>query len=691
MSRNASTLSRWSALLPGLAAIVATLLLLAPEFSLLDGYDWLRMHIFYKEHYREVLLEGRLPWWNPYVGLGRPFLADVETATLYPPNLFYLAGIGPGLAATLLFHFGLMIWGTLRLARRLGCRESAAWFAALGFALGAPVIGRLQSGQAQVFCTLCWLPLLFDAGRALLDRPGGRSAATLAAIVAAMFLAGSPPMFWLAGWALGLWLAVQLALRRGVGGGRTLGWLGAAGALAAGLAAVQLLPFLELIREGNRSIGNPAFALTHTQEAARWLSVFQTRPPVEFYYWEYNLYSGLLLTGLAALALARWRDRETAALLVVVLVFAVLAAGPALGLLRLLVELVPGWAAFRYPSRYAIITMFGAALLAALTIEALLRWAELRRPALAAAGRFAAWAVLGLNAADNMRAWNERAAAYSHQSPTLQESELAALLAAPGIGDGNGVPPRVLATPWIIRENSGLRHGYSTLSSFANPGLARVWDHLHAVADTRPDIFDRTNLPMSVYAVSPGRNRELGLQARWDESAASWRIDPAPEPRAYLATAARTVTDWRTANRLIAAGHPFREIALVENPAIPGTAATRADPAPGTTQPARITRFEAERIEVTVESTVPGILVLAEPWYPGWTATIAGRAASLQPVNGWMRGVPVPAGRHEVVLRYHSQYFALGALVTALAVGIACLLWIRHSSRPRFPSRQFPS
>ena len=36
--------------------------------------------------------------------------------------------------------------------------------------------------------------------------------------------------------------------------------------------------------------------------------------------------------------------------------------------------------------------------------------------------------------------------------------------------------------------------------------------------------------------------------------------------------------------------------------------------------------------------------MLAEPWYPGWTAEVNGHTAAVIPANGWMRAVPVPAG-----------------------------------------------
>jgi len=59
---------------------------------------------------------------------------------------------------------------------------------------------------------------------------------------------------------------------------------------------------------------------------------------------------------------------------------------------------------------------------------------------------------------------------------------------------------------------------------------------------------------------------------------------------------------------------------------------------------ATITHFTLNSLEVAVDSPGAALLVVAEAWYPGWHATIAGRDVACLPVNGWMRGVPVPAG-----------------------------------------------
>ena len=65
---------------------------------------------------------------------------------------------------------------------------------------------------------------------------------------------------------------------------------------------------------------------------------------------------------------------------------------------------------------------------------------------------------------------------------------------------------------------------------------------------------------------------------------------------------------------------------------------------------ADIVGFAPERVTVDVDSAQPGLLVLAEAWYPGWRATVNGAPAACVAANAWMRAVPVPAGASRVVV-----------------------------------------
>jgi len=51
----------------------------------------------------------------------------------------------------------------------------------------------------------------------------------------------------------------------------------------------------------------------------------------------------------------------------------------------------------------------------------------------------------------------------------------------------------------------------------------------------------------------------------------------------------------------------------------------------------------------------PAFLVVADAFFPGWSAQVDGRPAPLYRVDHLLRGLPVPAGRHRVTLEYEPE------------------------------------
>ncbi len=113
----------------------------------------------------------------------------------------------------------------------------------------------------------------------------------------------------------------------------------------------------------------------------------------------------------------------------------------------------------------------------------------------------------------------------------------------------------------------------------------------------------------------------------------------------------------------------FRRIALVEEPA-----ATRADQGSGRFRPATIMSLKPNRIELDAEG--PGLLVVTDPWFPGWTARVDGRGERVLRADYLFRGVPLAAGRHEVVLEFRPRSYELGRMISLLAVAAVSLITI---------------
>jgi hypothetical protein len=78
--------------------------------------------------------------------------------------------------------------------------------------------------------------------------------------------------------------------------------------------------------------------------------------------------------------------------------------------------------------------------------------------------------------------------------------------------------------------------------------------------------------------------------------------------------------------------------------------------------------------QVTVRAQGPGTLVLADTWYPGWTATVDGAPTDIARADVLFRAVALPDGPHTVVFRY-SPGRAGWALLGSAALGLALAGW----------------
>jgi hypothetical protein len=85
---------------------------------------------------------------------------------------------------------------------------------------------------------------------------------------------------------------------------------------------------------------------------------------------------------------------------------------------------------------------------------------------------------------------------------------------------------------------------------------------------------------------------------------------------------------------------------------------------------------EDERVVVRVTCSHDGYLRLADPFDPGWTATVDGEPAVIHAADHYLRAVYVPAGEHELVFAYDGARAVWPLRLTLMAlVAVAWLLF----------------
>jgi len=106
---------------------------------------------------------------------------------------------------------------------------------------------------------------------------------------------------------------------------------------------------------------------------------------------------------------------------------------------------------------------------------------------------------------------------------------------------------------------------------------------------------------------------------------------------------------------------------------------SRLDPDPS--ESATVVRNDPQRVEIEAELRSPGLLVVSDLYYPGWTLTVNGQPGEILRTNRAMRGVALPAGTHHLVFRYDPLSFRVGLVLSALgiltALGLAAWGWRR--------------
>ncbi len=89
---------------------------------------------------------------------------------------------------------------------------------------------------------------------------------------------------------------------------------------------------------------------------------------------------------------------------------------------------------------------------------------------------------------------------------------------------------------------------------------------------------------------------------------------------------------------------------------------------------ARITSYRLNDMSVEVESPGPGLLRVADLWYPDWSATLDGKPVKILRADYLLRAVAIPAGKHVVEFRYRSAAFSRGLMISLASLGLVLAL-----------------
>ncbi len=211
-----------------------------------------------------------------------------------------------------------------------------------------------------------------------------------------------------------------------------------------------------------------------------------------------------------------------------------------------------------------------------------------------------------------------------------------------------------------------------------NHGAPYPWtklkDDLAAGAVTRLDspLVDLMNVRWAIaprapagwverFRPKPGDAPHARHEASWDAQLAVFE-NPHALPRAFVVYTADVQPDDAAQARALPKLDPRTTVLLDQTP----------EPRPigdrRTFSPAKLVSAKRHEVRLEADASAPGILVLSETYYPGWTATLDGNPVPILRADYAFRGVALPAGHHVVEMRFASRPTRVGLAISGLGL-----------------------
>lgn len=103
----------------------------------------------------------------------------------------------------------------------------------------------------------------------------------------------------------------------------------------------------------------------------------------------------------------------------------------------------------------------------------------------------------------------------------------------------------------------------------------------------------------------------------------------------------------------------------------------------------QIVADDRERVELTVNASVPSVLVFADSYYSGWHATDNGSPTHILLADGLLKAILVDAGEHKVVFKYEPRSYFVGLYVSGFTLFLLlCMIFGGRALGPTLGRRQ---
>jgi len=607
----------------------------------------------------ERIKDGKIPLWNPYTYSGMPFLANMQSAIFYPPNiLFYFIPFVLAYKFYILLHFFLAGLFMYLLIRDFEANETAAFVSGVVFTFNGYLLTRIEF--LSVLGTSVWLPASFLLLRKCLKTNSSfKSRILLGTVFAVQFLAGHPQIMLYGVFLLLLYAVCYDVKYRRI---KALPAFAVSGMIAVLISAVQLLPSLEFLAYSIRAGGlDYGIVSANSLSPMGLLNFFNPFLKYHHNFWASACYIGVIPVLFSA---AAFLSRKKTALFfgAVFLLSIFFAAGKFNPLFKYFYLL---FASVRYPATILYLSVFSAAVLAGLGIE------HLRL------SKAVQLTIVFLVVCDLYIAGQRFNSVTDRKIFTVYGNNIAFLR------ERNGFH-RFFLTPKT--DETRKVQGLSFFGAWSNwkdnlYGNTNLCFHLFNAAgqDLRIKRYDDflNRLCAMGSMDSAGKllsmlNVKYVLSMDGVKSKKYKKVLDGPvkiyENRHFLSRVffvrqavvkkKAEVLDYLTGSFF----DPRKEVVLEKT--LHGQPAKRA----GAGGSAEITYYRPEEVVIKAAAPCDGWVVLSDTYFPGWKATVDGKKAEIFRANYIFRAVAVNEGSHIIKFVYEPVSYKMGEMVTVVSL-----------------------
>lgn len=623
--------------------------LVPPEDQMIFGPDISRYHYWQRQLLGNSLREGIIPWWNPYIFSGEPYISHPQIPTWYPPNLFFVF-LPTNVAVSWYFagHIFLAMAAMYILSRNLSLTQLVAWAAGVAYGLSAYFVARIPAGHMDIIAASAWMPLVFISNiKYQISNKNlfGPYLAVAAITFALQLLAGHQMIAVYTLEAMGVAAAVSVWRQKSL-------WPLVAvlltAVLGAGIAAVQILPNQQYIANSIRTFSFPAvWAQLGTPTIGHLLEFldpyyFYSRLPDSGFGFEHVGYIGKVSLLFAAAAVVSWfvgkKKRWEIGAFLLIAVFGIwiwLGNNAPVDLFSWVRSWLPLYSQIRIPARHIVLFVLSASALFGLGLNLV-------------KSRIIQIIMVGLLLIDLI----PFAQHHVSLTPVPEKAEDKELIAILKKDEGlyrflpnfyHGEPLRE-----ALEFNAPIAHKVQSVSGYDTPPLRNYYEFLLAANNYQfADVLQYSE------SIPPIRNFEV-----LNFLNVKYILVPISQDNIKGLTQFSLIKENRE-----------RGYRLYENkkvlPRFFVTCINRE------LQTVEVISYNSNEIKLKTDNSCDGYLNSSEVYYPGWEAYIDGLKVPLLAQNRGFRTVAISKGNHEVVLRYNPRIVLIGGLVS-----IASLLFI---------------